>query len=53
MRVVHFTDIHFQQDPKFGDLLHLKRLMGSTNYIYWAERVSSAWKRNALQSSKY
>lgn len=39
MRVVHFTDIHFQQDPVFSDLFHLKRLMGSTN-LYLLGRKS-------------
>jgi 3',5'-cyclic AMP phosphodiesterase CpdA len=39
MRVVHFTDIHFQQDPTFGELFHIKRLMGSTN-LYLLGRKS-------------
>ena len=35
MRIAHLTDIHFQSDPTFNDLQHLKRLMGSTNlYLF-------------------
>lgn len=39
MRIAHLTDIHFQQDPSFGELLHIKRLMGSTN-LYLLGRKS-------------
>ena len=31
MRVVHFTDIHFQAPPRFTELMHIKRIMGTTN----------------------
>ena len=39
MRIAHLTDIHFQQSPSFGELLHIKRLMGSTN-LYLLGRKS-------------
>ena len=39
MRIAHLTDIHFQQAPSFGELLHVKRLMGSTN-LYLLGRKS-------------
>lgn len=44
MKIAHITDIHFQTAPNAGDLLYLKRLMGSTNlYILGRKSKFSAY----------